>query len=99
MAKRNAERKPVKPIESESGEDELDELNLDGEDSSEDADSDVDGSGGDGSSGEGEPGTASGEGEDEEIEEAILELMAAQAERAQRRAAARMVADDETGAR
>ncbi|EFJ41352.1 hypothetical protein VOLCADRAFT_98698 [Volvox carteri f. nagariensis] len=93
MAKRNAKREPVKEVESES-EDELEELNLDDEASSDDADSDVDADGEDESDEEEDAGTASDAGEDDEIDDAILELMAAQAERAQRRAAARTTASE-----
>ncbi|KAG2483393.1 hypothetical protein HYH03_017745 [Edaphochlamys debaryana] len=88
--KRNAKREELPPG-SEEEEDELAELDLDGEE----ADSEEDGGEGEdaddgGDDGEGEePPSASDAGEDEdEIEEAMLELMAAQAERAQAKAAA-----------
>ncbi|GIL57090.1 hypothetical protein Vafri_12368 [Volvox africanus] len=99
MSKRNAKREPVKEVDSDI-EDELEELDLDGDASSDDADSDVDADG-DEDGDEEETGTTSDAGEDDEIEDAMLELMAAQAERAQRKAAARMPNSegDEPGAR
>ncbi|KAG2446397.1 hypothetical protein HXX76_000982 [Chlamydomonas incerta] len=83
MAKRNSKREPVKEIEEAASEDEedLDELELDGDDGDiEDESAD------DGEADEAEDVDA--EGDEDEIEDAMLELMAAQAEEAQRRAAA-----------
>ncbi|GLC45419.1 Ribosome bioproteinsis protein 1 [Pleodorina starrii] len=90
MAKRNAKREPVKPVESDSDKDELEELHLDSDDADSDVDADADGE----DETDEEAGTASDAGEDDEIEDAMLELMAAQAERAQRRAAARATASE-----
>ncbi|KXZ47271.1 hypothetical protein GPECTOR_36g123 [Gonium pectorale] len=97
MAKRNSKREPVKVVDppSESDEDELAGLDLDGDVSSEDGEADAvdsDDGAGEADSEEEDAGTASDAGEDDDIEEAMLDLMAAQAERAQRRAAAKSAA-------
>ncbi|PNW76993.1 hypothetical protein CHLRE_10g417950v5 [Chlamydomonas reinhardtii] len=87
MAKRNSKREPVKEIEevASEDEDELDELELDGDVSDTEDERADDGEADD----EDEAGDVDAEGNEDEIEDAMLELMAAQAEEAQRRAAAR----------
>lgn len=87
MAKRNSKREPVKEIEevASEDEDELDELELDGNVSDTEDERADDGEADD----EDEAGDVDAEGNEDEIEDAMLELMAAQAEEAQRRAAAR----------